>query len=182
VNLTLHFLGVGSAQAVELGSSGAVLERDGVPLLLIDCGPETLTAYLAAYATLPRAVYVTHTHMDHVAGLERLFYRAYFDAAARGNVALYAQAALMPSFGPVLGKGDAMWRSLSVLTGDVVCFLDGDTEDFGGHFARGLPDRSVLVPGGRLGNGRAGAVFLRLEGTGKAAVIATARALRPLRA
>jgi len=52
----------------------------------------------------------------------------------------------------------------------------------GGHFARGLPDRSVLIPGGRLGNGRAGAVFLRLEGTGKAAMIATARALRPLRA
>jgi ribonuclease BN (tRNA processing enzyme) len=96
VNLALNFLGVGSAQAVELGSSGAVLERDGVPLLLIDCGPETLTTYLAAYGTLPRAVYITHTHMDHVAGLERLFYRAYFDAAARGNVALYAQAALMP--------------------------------------------------------------------------------------
>jgi len=29
-------------------------------------------------------------------------------------------------------------------------------------------------------NGRAGAVFLRLEGTDKAAMIATARALRPL--
>ena len=96
MNLTLHFLGVGSANAVELGSSGAVLERDGVPLLLIDCGPETLTSYLSAYSTLPRAVYVTHTHMDHVAGLERLFYRAYFDATARGNVSLYAQAALMP--------------------------------------------------------------------------------------
>ncbi len=51
----------------------------------------------------------------------------------------------------------------------------------GGHFYRGLPDRTVLIPGGRLGNGRAGAIFLRLEGTNKAAMIATARALRPLR-
>lgn len=44
----------------------------------------------------------------------------------------------MPGLGPVLGKGDALWRSLSVLRGDVVCFVDADTEDFGAHFARGL--------------------------------------------
>jgi ribonuclease BN (tRNA processing enzyme) len=96
MSLQLHFLGVGSAQAVELGSSGAVLERDSVPLLLIDCGPETLTRYLDTYRAAPLAVYVTHTHMDHVAGLERLFYRAYFDADIRGRVRIYAHAALVP--------------------------------------------------------------------------------------
>ncbi|MDR3387725.1 MAG: MBL fold metallo-hydrolase [Rudaea sp.] len=96
MNLALRFLGVGSAQAVELGSSGAVLERDGAPLLLIDCGPETLNRYLDIYGEAPRAVYVTHTHMDHVAGLERLFYRAYFDSALKGKVQLFAHAALLP--------------------------------------------------------------------------------------
>ncbi|MBS0557458.1 MAG: MBL fold metallo-hydrolase [Proteobacteria bacterium] len=96
MSLALHFLGVGSAQAVELGSSGAVLERDGKPLLLIDCGPDTLTTYLDAYGAPPHAIYITHTHMDHVAGLERLFYRVYFDAALRGTVRLYAHAALVP--------------------------------------------------------------------------------------
>jgi hypothetical protein len=95
VNLALSFLGVGSAQAVELGSAGAVLECDGTPLLLIDCGPETLTRYLDAYGQPPRAIYITHTHMDHVAGLERLFYRAYFDVALKGNVVLFAHAALL---------------------------------------------------------------------------------------
>lgn len=34
--------------------------------------------------------------MDHVGGLERLFFRAYFDATLRGNIRLYAQAALVP--------------------------------------------------------------------------------------
>jgi ribonuclease BN (tRNA processing enzyme) len=96
VNLTLRFLGVGSAQAVELGSAGAVLERDGRPLLLIDCGPETLTRYLEVYGAAPRAIYITHTHMDHVAGLERLFYKAYFDPQLRAQVRLYAHAALIP--------------------------------------------------------------------------------------
>ncbi|MEO7149223.1 MAG: MBL fold metallo-hydrolase [Rhodanobacteraceae bacterium] len=96
MNYALHVLGAGAAQAVELGSSGAVLERDGEPLLLIDCGPDTLSRYLDAYGAPPRALYITHVHMDHVAGLERLFYRAWFDEALRGTIRLYAHAALVP--------------------------------------------------------------------------------------
>jgi glucosyl-3-phosphoglycerate synthase len=44
----------------------------------------------------------------------------------------------MPSYGPVLGKGDAMWRALSVLKGDLICFLDADSKRFSAHFASGL--------------------------------------------
>ena len=56
-------------------------------------------------------------------------------------------AALMTSFGPVLGKGDAMWRALSVLRGDLVCFVDADSEDFGAHFACGLLGPLVCARG-----------------------------------
>ncbi len=51
---------------------------------------------------------------------------------------VYAQDKLMPELGPVLGKGDALWRALPVLTGEVICFLDADSEHFGAHFACGL--------------------------------------------
>ncbi len=51
---------------------------------------------------------------------------------------VHDQEELLPEFGPVLGKGDAMWRALSVLTGEVICFLDADSEQFGAHFALGL--------------------------------------------
>jgi glucosyl-3-phosphoglycerate synthase len=51
---------------------------------------------------------------------------------------VHNQNDLRPELGPVLGKGDAMWRSLSVLSGEVICFLDADSEHFGAHFARGL--------------------------------------------
>lgn len=44
----------------------------------------------------------------------------------------------MTEFGPVRGKGDAMWRSLSVCTGELVVFVDGDVSDFAGHYASGL--------------------------------------------
>ncbi len=58
--------------------------------------------------------------------------------AADAGAEVHAQSALMPGFGPVQGKGDAMWRALTVLTGDVVVFLDADTEDFSPHFVTGL--------------------------------------------
>ena len=92
----LRFLGVGNAAAVQLGSAAAVIERDGDPLLLIDCGQEALSAYLAHYQATPTAIFLTHLHMDHVAGMERLFVRAYFDGALRGRVRLYVPAALVP--------------------------------------------------------------------------------------
>jgi ribonuclease BN (tRNA processing enzyme) len=92
----LHFLGVGAAHATALGSSAVVLERDGKPLLLIDCGPDTLDRYVAAYGSAPPAVYITHTHMDHIAGLEGLFFRLWFDQNLRGKTRLFAHAGLIP--------------------------------------------------------------------------------------
>jgi glucosyl-3-phosphoglycerate synthase len=60
------------------------------------------------------------------------------DIASRLGADVHRQADLMPEFGAVRGKGDAMWRALSVLTGDVVCYLDADSEEFGEHYAVGL--------------------------------------------
>jgi glucosyl-3-phosphoglycerate synthase len=66
--------------------------------------------------------------------------------AAGAGAEVYQQAALFPELGPVLGKGDAMWRALSVLSGDIVCYLDADSADFGPHFACGMLGPLVCVP------------------------------------
>jgi glucosyl-3-phosphoglycerate synthase len=58
--------------------------------------------------------------------------------AAERGAEVHDEASLLPQIGPVLGKGDAMWRALTAATGDVVCFVDADSEDFGPHFACGL--------------------------------------------
>ena len=60
------------------------------------------------------------------------------DIARSLGAEVHDQDELMPELGPVLGKGDALWRSLAVLTGEVICFLDADSEEFGAHFACGV--------------------------------------------
>jgi glucosyl-3-phosphoglycerate synthase len=67
--------------------------------------------------------------------------------AAAAGAEVVSERALLPRFGPVLGKGDAMWRALSVVHGDVVCYLDGDSGRFGEHFACGTLGPLLLEPG-----------------------------------
>ncbi len=67
--------------------------------------------------------------------------------AERAGATVWQQAQLLPAYGPVLGRGDAMWRALSVLDGELVAFVDADTEDFSAHFATGLLGPLVCEPG-----------------------------------
>ncbi len=60
------------------------------------------------------------------------------DIARALGAEVHDQDELMPQLGPALGKGDALWRSLAVLSGEVICFLDADSEQFGAHFACGV--------------------------------------------
>jgi glucosyl-3-phosphoglycerate synthase len=60
---------------------------------------------------------------------------------------VYLEDELMARFGPAIGKGDAMWRALSVANGDLVAYLDSDTTDFGRHFIYGLLGPMLLDPG-----------------------------------
>ena len=67
--------------------------------------------------------------------------------AAEAGAQVVQEAALTPAAGPVLGKGDAMWRTLPVIDGELVCFLDGDSEGFDEHFLTGLLGPLVCEPG-----------------------------------
>jgi glucosyl-3-phosphoglycerate synthase len=68
------------------------------------------------------------------------------EVARRAGAIVHQEAELLPQFGAVLGKGDAMWRALSVLRGELVCFLDADSEDFAAHFCTGLLGPLVSEP------------------------------------
>ncbi len=67
--------------------------------------------------------------------------------AAELGAEVHQEADLLSEFGPPAGKGDAMWRSLSILTGDIVCFVDGDSQaEFGPHFPCGILGPVVCDP------------------------------------
>jgi glucosyl-3-phosphoglycerate synthase len=66
--------------------------------------------------------------------------------AERAGAKVLQERELMPGMGPVLGKGDAMWRALSVLSGELVVYLDADSEGFSEHFATGLLGPLVCEP------------------------------------
>jgi glucosyl-3-phosphoglycerate synthase len=69
------------------------------------------------------------------------------DIARACGAEVYSENELMPAYGPAQGKGDAMWRSLSVARGDIVMFADADTRDFGEHFIYGTLGPVLTVPG-----------------------------------
>jgi glucosyl-3-phosphoglycerate synthase len=63
---------------------------------------------------------------------------------------VYSENELMPEYGVTRGKGDAMWRSLSVARGDIVMFADADTKHFGEHFVYGTLGPLLAMPGLRF--------------------------------
>jgi glucosyl-3-phosphoglycerate synthase len=78
------------------------------------------------------------------------------DAASRDGTAGIAasvgaevqqESELVPELGHALGKGDAMWRALSVARGDLVVYLDSDTRNFSPHFVTGMLGPLLCEPG-----------------------------------
>jgi len=125
MNWNLRFLGVGnaSASASELGSSMAVIEHNGQPWLTIDCAYDGLSTYQAFYAASPDALFITHTHLDHVGGFERLFVATYFNPQRCGKVRVYVPAPIVPllhqriaDYPNVLAEGGAnFWDAFQLI-------------------------------------------------------------------
>jgi len=60
------------------------------------------------------------------------------DDDARGPGPSPAIREALAAFGAMRGKGDAMWRSLAAVRGDLVAYIDSDTRDFDPSFVLGL--------------------------------------------
>jgi glucosyl-3-phosphoglycerate synthase len=60
------------------------------------------------------------------------------EAAARLGAEVVRTNDVFPEFGPVAGKGDNLWRGITAARGEIVCFVDADSTDFGPHFVHRL--------------------------------------------
>lgn len=61
-----------------------------------------------------------------------------YAVAAGAGAIVHRAADIRPDLGCLPGKGEAMWKSLFVTTGDVMVFLDADLTDWDTHFVPGL--------------------------------------------
>ncbi|MFI7464840.1 glucosyl-3-phosphoglycerate synthase [Nonomuraea sp. NPDC049646] len=58
--------------------------------------------------------------------------------AARAGAAVHAQRDILPELAPLEGKGEALWKSLAVTSGDVVAFADADIRHFRASLVAGV--------------------------------------------
>ncbi|MDT0453932.1 glucosyl-3-phosphoglycerate synthase [Streptomyces hesseae] len=60
------------------------------------------------------------------------------EVAAAAGARVVHRDEILPRLPALPGKGEVLWRSLLVTTGDVVCFVDADLKDFSSAFVSGI--------------------------------------------
>ncbi|MDI3418079.1 glucosyl-3-phosphoglycerate synthase [Streptomyces luteolus] len=60
------------------------------------------------------------------------------EVAAAAGARVVHRDAILPRLPAVPGKGEVLWRSLLVTSGDVVCFVDADLREFSADFVTGI--------------------------------------------
>ncbi|MDP2774936.1 MAG: glucosyl-3-phosphoglycerate synthase [Nocardioides sp.] len=78
---------------------------------------------------------------------------ATYDVASDAGAVVHRSAEIRPDLGTRPGKGEAMWKSLFVTTGDVLVFMDADLLDWDTHFVPGLLGPLLTDPGVALVKG-----------------------------
>ena len=91
--------------------------------------------------------------VDELVVMDSLSSDATAERAADAGATVHSVADVVPGLGTYKGKGEALWKSLFVTTGDVLVFIDADLTEWGTHFVSALvgpmlaDDRVQLVKG-----------------------------------
>ncbi|MBE7324785.1 glucosyl-3-phosphoglycerate synthase [Nocardioides sp. Y6] len=78
---------------------------------------------------------------------------ATYEVAADAGAVVHRAAEVRPELGVQRGKGEAMWKSQFVTTGDVTVFMDADLVDWDTHFVPGLLGPLLTDPAVQLVKG-----------------------------
>lgn len=72
------------------------------------------------------------------------------EVAARAGARVVRRDAILPRLPAVAGKGEVLWRSLLVTSGEIVCFVDADLREFDSRFVSGVVGPLLTEPGVQL--------------------------------
>ncbi len=106
-----------------------LLEAKGDTTISVVVPARDCAATVGAVLRLTVMPFVSIGLIDEVLVVDGRSTDATIARATHAGARVVAQDDLLPEHGPAQGKGDAMWRGLHATTGDVVAFLDADTED-----------------------------------------------------
>jgi glucosyl-3-phosphoglycerate synthase len=76
-----------------------------------------------------------------------------YAVATDAGATVHRSAEIRPDLGTRPGKGEAMWKSLFVTTGELLVFMDADLVDWDTHFVPGLLGPLLTDPGVELVKG-----------------------------
>lgn len=68
------------------------------------------------------------------------------EAAATAGATVVHRDTILPRLPAVPGKGEVLWRSLLVTSGDIVCFVDADLREFSSDFVSGIVGPLLTEP------------------------------------
>ncbi|MFJ6217026.1 glucosyl-3-phosphoglycerate synthase [Streptomyces sp. NPDC092296] len=71
-------------------------------------------------------------------------------AAVRAGARVVHRDDVLPRVPAVPGKGEVLWRSLMVTSGEIVCFIDADLREFSADFVSGTVGPLLTDPGVQL--------------------------------
>ncbi|MFJ9867274.1 glucosyl-3-phosphoglycerate synthase [Streptomyces sp. NPDC101165] len=69
------------------------------------------------------------------------------EVAASAGARVVHRDEILPRIPAVPGKGEVLWRSLLVTSGDVICFIDADLKEFSSDFVSGIVGPLLTEPG-----------------------------------
>src|SRR5947207_680839 len=84
--------------------------------------------------------------VDEIVVMDSMSTDGTVESARAAGAVVYQDRDVLPEMEPLGGKGDAMWKSLFVLTGEGIVFIDADIRNFHPRFVYGLLGPILLEP------------------------------------
>jgi len=131
----------------------AAKESQGLTVSLVVPARDEAATVGAVVSRLRDALMDTVALLDEVVVIDSDSEDETYAVAESAGAVVHRARDIRPDLGTTWGKGEAMWKSLFVTTGDLLVFIDADLLDWDTHFVPGLLGPLLTTPGVQLVKG-----------------------------